>query len=158
MKDPVITPSGITYPFQINYFKIALNPRASCSKLVQPADKNFSDTWQVQHKLMNWEKMFHVNHSVWMLLNRHTWEEGGGGVLNKVLYMGASALRSDPFPIYVPFQTEQVPLSYTFYSQMVPISLTQFRSLHPFELLLTHCVLCENTLQKQNVLLTFSQL
>ena len=28
---------------------------------------------------------------------------GGGGVLNKVLYMGASALRSDPFPIYVPF-------------------------------------------------------
>ena len=45
MKDPVITPSGITYPFQINYFKIALNPRASCSKLVQPADKNFSATW-----------------------------------------------------------------------------------------------------------------
>ena len=40
MKDPVITPSGITYPFQINYFKIALNPRASCSKLVQPAEKN----------------------------------------------------------------------------------------------------------------------
>ena len=32
--------------------------------------------------------------------------KGGGGyctVLNKVLYMGASALRSDPFPIYVPF-------------------------------------------------------
>ena len=45
MKDPVITPSGITYPFQINYFKIALKRRASCSKLVQPADKNFSATW-----------------------------------------------------------------------------------------------------------------
>ena len=29
--------------------------------------------------------------------------KGGVGVLNKVLYMGASALRSDPFPIYVPF-------------------------------------------------------
>lgn len=34
MKDPVITPSGITYPFQINYFKITLNLRAGCSKLV----------------------------------------------------------------------------------------------------------------------------
>ena len=32
MKDPVITPSGITYPFQINYFKITLNLRAGYSK------------------------------------------------------------------------------------------------------------------------------
>ena len=29
--------------------------------------------------------------------------KGGGVVLNKVLYMAASALRSDSFPIYVPF-------------------------------------------------------
>ena len=74
MKDPVITPSGITYPFQINYFKIALNLRAGCSKLVYDnsdlsslkgnsgrllmyghsennadRDKNFSATWWVQH-------------------------------------------------------------------------------------------------------------
>ena len=70
MKDPVITPSGITYPFQINYFKIILNLRAGCSKMVYDnsdlsafkgnsgkllmyghsennadRDKNFSATW-----------------------------------------------------------------------------------------------------------------
>ena len=50
---------------------------------------------------MKWEKKFHVNHSVWVLLN---WGggEGGGGVLNKVLYVGGSTLRQKRYPFPSP--------------------------------------------------------
>ena len=76
---------------------------------------------------MKWEKKFHVNHSVWVL-GRWGGGEVGRGVLNKVLYVGGSTLRSNPFPINIPFLTEEVPLSFTFCSQMVAASLTLFRS------------------------------
>ena len=54
---------------------------------------------------MNWEKMFHVNIIILYgcCLTDIPGEGWGGGVLNKVLYVGGSALRSDPFSVYVLF-------------------------------------------------------
>ena len=77
------------------------------------------------------------------------------GVLNKVLFGGRSAPRSNPLAFYIPFSTEQVRLSYTFYWQMAPLSHTLSSTLH--RSLLTDCCKCTVLPAHQNVFSTFSQ-
>lgn len=52
----------------------------------------------------------------------------GGRVTSQSFTHGGSALRSKPFPFYIPFLIEKVPLSYTVL--YIPLSHSKFRTLH----------------------------
>ena len=83
--------------------------------------------------------MFHINHSVWMLLNWHTWE-GGGGYSTKFYTWEPPPWDPTPFPFRYHFRQNRYPFRIPSIHKWYPFHLPSLDLCIPFNC--CQCTVC----------------